>query len=191
MSSKLVTKILPKKIDLKKLCQSHTQLQGDLALMQFHRLQHLIQEMELSEEQVHCLTGEAQLNFSLGEKNQRLIEGKVIIQLPARCQRCLEQFTLALEVPIRLVQWSASLPTKDEWLPEDFDWLVYEEDSISLAALLEDDLLLGIPVAPSHEEEACNLELLKQFTLQDTPEAPNEVESSQFFQVLSLLKQKE
>lgn len=182
---------LPKKIDLKTLCHNHAELEGKLLLTEFPRLQQLIADFALTDQQKLWLKGEAKLSFSLGDKHQHLIRGRVKMDLPARCQRCLELFPLALEIPIQLIQWSSPLPARDELLLEDFDWLVYEEEVISLANLLEDDLLLAFPVAPSHEVGQCDAEMLKELALRDIPEPIKQVESSQFFQALSLLKQQE
>lgn len=71
-------------------------------------------------------------------------------ELGMQCQRCLEPMrqTLAFERSFRFVRDEATAEQLDEELEEDV--LVWRKD-FDLQALVEDELLMELPVAPRHE----------------------------------------
>lgn len=70
--------------------------------------------------------------------------------LKLRCQRCLDAFEMPVSVNARVLMLPESLPLPDEELEvEDFDAISVGME-LSLADLIEDELLLSLPVAPRH-----------------------------------------
>lgn len=71
-------------------------------------------------------------------------------ELGMQCQRCLEPMrqALAFERSLRFVRDEATAEQLDEELEEDV--LVWRKD-FDLQALVEDELLMELPVAPRHE----------------------------------------
>lgn len=71
-------------------------------------------------------------------------------ELGMQCQRCLEPMrqTLAIERSFRFVRDEATAELLDEELEDDV--LVWRKD-FDLQALVEDELLMELPVAPRHE----------------------------------------
>jgi uncharacterized protein len=72
---------------------------------------------------------------------------KTSVQLT--CQRCLEPVTVDLEVKIALgfVQNEQQM----EALPESLEPFMLEEEEIPLAELLEQELILALPIVAYHE----------------------------------------
>ncbi len=178
----MVSEYLANKIDLKTLSNLQSQLVGCFPLASFSRL------MQHSADQMPTDT-QISLAFSLNEQGQRLIVGKVEVVLNMVCQRCLEPFLWNLNVPIHLVQIPEGC--KVQSLPEAFEWLEGLADVTTLVELLEDELLLALPVAVSHPLDQCDAQIVKQLQVQDTPEPVKQVESSQFFQALQRIQQEQ
>ena len=80
---------------------------------------------------------------------------RVEAEVPLTCQRCLEPFEYALraDVTLLLARNEAELARWEEQDPL-CDGLVAEAN-MDIKALVEDELLLGLPVAPRHAEGDC------------------------------------
>lgn len=68
--------------------------------------------------------------------------------VPVQCQRCLDVMTVNLSLAFDYVV-SASIPEELEE-NDDIDWLEASQ-IMDLSALIEDELLLALPIAPTHE----------------------------------------
>ena len=82
---------------------------------------------------------------------------KVRARVQQVCQRCLENFTAEIEVDESLVlardeaeleRWEEQDPMLD---------VVVAEPRMNVAALIEDEVLLALPVAPRHPEGSCGV----------------------------------
>jgi uncharacterized protein len=72
-------------------------------------------------------------------------------RLPVRCQRCLEAVMLPLAVTNRLLLVPPGKAWPDDELVEDgFDAVAAEKET-ALLPLIEDEVLLTLPIAPRHE----------------------------------------
>lgn len=71
------------------------------------------------------------------------------------CQRCLEPFEFELDVVASfvLVSDESSLPSEEDE-PDDRDYLVADAH-LQVIGLIEDELLLAIPLAPKHADNEC------------------------------------
>jgi uncharacterized protein len=105
--------------------------------------------------------------------------------LPLTCQRCLgpAQTPLVVDRWFRFVATEAQAEAEDDDAEED---LLALEPRPDLMAVLEDELLMALPVVPMHE--ACPQPLLS--SAGRLPDAPDGVKPSREnpFQVLSKLK---
>ena len=119
-----------------------------------------------------------------GETNplgQKEVKGNVAVDVSMICQRCLEPFQTTFDLPIH---W---IPVKDEsehdLIGDDEALLLVEGDEINLLELLEDEILLTLPLVPKHDlDEDCDgkdyLEKLK----------PQEEKKQPFAELAELLK---
>lgn len=72
--------------------------------------------------------------------------------LKLACQRCLEALEWPVEVDVRILMVPESEPLPDEELEvEDFDAIPVGRE-LNLAELIEDELLLNLPLAPMHDQ---------------------------------------
>ena len=88
--------------------------------------------------------------FSRDQHRRPLIEGHVEATLWQTCQRCLEEMPITVASDFRLVVVEG-LDEAGE-LDEAFDPLLVEERGVSLMDLVEDELILALPVVPLHED---------------------------------------
>lgn len=76
------------------------------------------------------------------------MEGKIACTLGLRCVRCLGEVRVRVEPDVRLMLGSA--PEGSTEVPEGYDLYEYEGFSLELAHLVEDELLLALPLVPRH-----------------------------------------
>jgi uncharacterized protein len=98
------------------------------------------------------------------------------------CQRCLEP--VVLPIHSECVYAVVNEGTSGQHLPKGYDVLEVGEDPLDLLALVEEELLLALPIVPLHDKEVC-----QPPAGPDEPE-PNqdEVSRSNPFSVLAQLK---
>ncbi len=136
---------LPASIDPIQLAERGARLTGTLPLKGMSRLAQ------------NCLndTGEVfvDLAFERGEGEEVLLmHGRLSVTLHVTCQRCLEGMDLTLETSPWFIL-ARSEKRQDE-LGEESDILVADKP-LSLSGLVEDELLLALPMVPMHELSQC------------------------------------
>jgi uncharacterized protein len=99
----------------------------------------------------------AQLQFGKDEEGLAYIKGSLHAELNLLCQRCLRPFTLTLDVPISLSLVTNELAVKS--LPTYYDPLFVSKEPISLRGIIEEELLLNLPLVAKHEPEKCSIKL--------------------------------
>ncbi len=119
-------------------------LEGTLATVSLERLHDLLAEVD-GEVVFH-------LHGFKGERGESLLRLVVTGSIPLSCQRCLEAVPYDLDVDslLELVPAGAEL-SQDELEDDTRDFLPVERD-LDVAELVEDEILLALPVAPRHEK---------------------------------------
>jgi len=100
---------------------------------------------------------EVTANFGIDAQGIFYIKGEIIFNLKLECQRCLQALPCVLSTTF------AISPIKDEKesekLPSYYEAFLLEEDKISFKRLVEEELILNLPLVPKHSEtEDCRLE---------------------------------
>ena len=89
------------------------------------------------------------------------VEGEVASTLRFACSRCLEGFLYPVEVSFRHMlrpQGKGRVETKEiELSPEDLEHGTYDEDDVPLVNVIEEHLLLSLPMQPLCKEECRGL----------------------------------
>jgi uncharacterized protein len=114
-----------------------------------------------------------------------LITGRVAGRVEQQCQRCLEPVTGQLEVDLRL---AVVVPENEELVPADFEPWQADAADVTLGELIEDELLLALPMVARHSDDRCG-ELAARLTgdRDDADDAESE-ERDNPFAVLRALK---
>jgi uncharacterized protein len=133
-------------IDPHEWARTGRQVHGTLPLAGMERLRELL-ESGAGEVEV-ALAGQVLAG------GRPVLTGSAACAVSVRCQRCLEPFTLHLDVPIRLgvLRDDAELAR----LPDGYEPLICPVDQeLSLTRLVEDELLLALPDHPHHADGMC------------------------------------
>ncbi len=93
------------------------------------------------------------LQFSLDDRHRRIVQGAVETHVNVVCQRCLEKTDIQLKESFKLgiVETEAQI----ERLPEDVDPWLTTEAKLVIADILEEQLILAMPIV-SYHENACS-----------------------------------
>lgn len=119
------------------------------------------------------------------EDGVRSVQGTISTRLVMTCQRCLEPVTCDVTARVRLaLVWSED---DIDAVPERFDpWLV-ADDKMPLAPLLEEELLLALPLVAMHEQ--CPTQLPVTSVQED--EAASQEKADNPFAILATLKKRD
>ena len=92
---------------------------------------------------------QVELAFARDEGGRAFVEGRVQAQVELRCQRCLEPMSQLLDAPFRL--GLVADEEEAECLPPELEPLMLSQGPMVLAALIEDELLLALPIVALHQ----------------------------------------
>ncbi|MGQ0594213.1 MAG: YceD family protein [Gammaproteobacteria bacterium] len=136
---------LPERIDPLRLVERAGRLCGHLSLARMERLAASLCDGEGTVFIDVC--------FQRDEQGRELAVGHVTARLPVRCQRCLEAMEIAIATALRVAFTHADTHAESEAPPPDgYDAVPLVGDTISLVELVEDELMLALPMAPMHED---------------------------------------
>ena len=135
---------LPHTIAPERLAREGVRLQGQLQLRNMPRLAPLLSDSRGAVD--------VTLAFSRSERGFTCITGKYATRLALVCQRCLEPVGVSLAAGINV---GITLPDKATQLPGSLEPLVLTGETMLLTDFIEDEILLGLPLAPMHEPDEC------------------------------------
>ena len=125
-----------------KAADGHRSFHGTMQISRMERLTSVLEEP----------SGEAGFSIRFGYDQQRnvIIDITVDAKLSLLCQRSLQPYLEPVRRKSRLVV-IADLEEQDQ-LPSDADPVLVEDNRLTLLALVEDELLLGVPQVPRNPE---------------------------------------
>lgn len=171
---------LPKEIDPLRLAQNGLKLDGQLLLNTMPRLAASLN----SDEGVV----EAQLAFDVDEIGTPYMKGELTTEVSMICERCMSPMTVTLSVNCLLAMVISE--RKIDALAEHYDpWLLENSDPVSLSKVIEDELILALPLVPRHTKACLPKEVWSAGSDDSEVEEGNKPESP--FAILSSLKKKQ
>ncbi|WKD48512.1 YceD family protein [Microbulbifer spongiae] len=166
--------LLPKCIDARKLAQREQSLDGILPPDALERLNSAVESIDGAIS--------AELRFGRDLQGRLTVRGRVTGTVELLCQRCLHPVREQLEAPFYWgIVWSEA---QGKSLPRDLDPVIQGGDELDLYQILEDEILLNLPMVAYHQEK-CVPKGHFQFGESDT-EAGGQRENP--FKVLEQLK---
>lgn len=148
---------LPESIDPFQLASRGERLEGTIAISAMARLAPSIQD---NAGDIHVT-----LEFGLDEMRQPMVQGTLSGTLSMTCQRCLEP--MAQEIDTRFLLGLVKNEYQMKRLSEEYEPLLVTDNSVSLTSMVEDEILLSLPIAPLHAPEHCSQAVVTQ-TAQNT-----------------------
>lgn len=106
-----------------------------------------------------------QFGFEAAQKGIVLADGQISGQLKLRCERCLDELTVDVESHPRLALLKKA--QLKEQVAEGYEPLVFADGEVRIADLIEDEILLTLPIAAKHVNDDCvsldkNLKAIRQ-----------------------------
>ncbi|ACS85381.1 23S rRNA accumulation protein YceD [Musicola paradisiaca] len=128
---------------------------------------------------------DAVLSFSIDSQRLAVINGHADVRVTLLCQRCGKPFEHQVHTT-----FCFSPVTSDEQaeaLPETYEPIEVDEfGEVDLLAMIEDEIILSLPIAPVHDSEHCEVSETEMVF----GELPAEAEKPNPFAVLASLKRK-
>ena len=143
---------IPAYVDTRKAFHEGAAVSGNLSL----------KKLELFQEYLSAPVGsvKVELFFRIAESGQRQITGRVAASVQVYCQRCLAPLGIELADDIRLVLLKDEAKAAD--LEPSFDPLICEGFKLELATVIEEQLILSLPIVSYHPKGECVSELSYQ-----------------------------
>ncbi|MBF8727914.1 YceD family protein [Pseudomonas putida] len=165
---------IPPHVDPRKLADRGVTLSGSLPLADLERL------CDPLSDDVGMV--QAKFDFERDEQHTVVIHSELDVEVKMVCQRCLELVTLPIhsECTYAVVKEGANTQS----LPKGYDVLELGEDPLDLQALIEEELLLALPIVPAHHPEECQ----QPAGADELDSSKDEVSRSNPFSVLAQLK---
>ena len=140
---------LPVHIDPLRMAETRRLLQGHVALAEMKRLVESLQDND----------GDARVSIEFGVDAEgiRFMRGRIQADVQLVCQRCLEtmRYPIDSEFALGLVRNT----TEAEELPSHYEPLVLDGKPLFLRDVIEDELLLALPIVPRHPPAECSVKL--------------------------------
>jgi DUF177 domain-containing protein len=129
------------------LAETRQILSGHLPLEKMSRLATVLRNPQ------DCVAVE--LEFGIDEQKIRYARGHLQTTLDLTCQRCFMSMPLAVNSELTM----GFITTLDEadLLPESYEPVLVQESGCSLLELVEDELLLSLPLVVRHKESECQI----------------------------------
>jgi uncharacterized protein len=129
---------LPDRVDASRMVQARRSFQGTLPLASLGRLRDSLATVEG--------VADYDLEFGRDEFGIAYLALRVEAELPLTCQRTLEVY----RQPVRLDQRLGLIENEDDEaaLPPGYEPLLIVDGQLSLADVIEDELILALPVVP-------------------------------------------
>ena len=123
--------------------------EGAIGLSALERLNELLFPAEDARME-HQVT--VKFEFLRNEYDVPMIVGQLQTSLELQCQRCLQALDMPMQLDFRLMIDASDELVRDSSL----DTLYSDDGCIDLYEVVEDELILAIPLVVLHEDAACN-----------------------------------
>jgi uncharacterized protein len=168
-------KFIPEHIDPYRFAEQSLELDGFVKISDMSRLLNSVNSAE-GLANVH-------LQFGIDQQGLTYLKGNIKADLTLQCQRCMEPFIYEIISDFAL----GIVSTLDEAnaLPGHYEPALAKEGSLALRELIEDELILNLPIIPRHDPNVCKA----QFPADD--EKHKESNTNPFHVLASLKVQKQ
>lgn len=135
---------LPSHVDPRKLANQGAHLGGRIPPEDLPRLAQAV--LQVGEVEVN-------LTFCRDAEQRAIVEGEFRLAVEMSCQRCMQSLRTEIAGSLQVgVVWDEGRAAE---LPRRLDPWVVDSESADLYAMLEDEFLLSLPIAPFHDENEC------------------------------------
>jgi len=125
---------------------------------------------------------EVDLHFGRDEEKIRYVKGHLETTLVLQCQRCMEPYNYAI-----IADFASGIvgSVKDaDRLPKRYDPIMSEDGNLNLSEMVEDELIISLPIVPLHKQNECKVRIKQDFSSKEIKEVPKDNP----FKVIELLR---
>lgn len=158
--------ILPKRFDVRKACVRELELSGMVAIDNLPRM--------LSVVDSDLTTVTANFRFGRDEERRYVIVVSVDAQVGLVCERCLGPLAVPLKTSSDLMLCSTEAQAQQ--CPSRYEPVIVEDEAMDLYDVIEEELLLALPVAPKHDHACVELPGQSQAEIEAEDRKPNPFE---------------
>ena len=148
---------LPLKVDPFRFADNAYSLSGTLSIKDMPRLSSSLASNE-GEVKVDML-------FGVDEEGIRYLKGELKTSLMLTCQRCLEAFNY--EIISNFMLGIVHTEKEADQLPERCEPLLVPDLSLILSEMIEEELIIGLPIVPMHPIDTCKAKQPLEFYSKD------------------------
>jgi len=164
--------LIPEFVDYAQKAEQAAEISGIWPLNKLARLQDKL----LSDE------GVVEVRFQFSKQGRlRVLACEANAQLALRCDRCMQSMPYDLNTRFEMALVASEAQARP--VPEDMEYLVMEAREVNLPELLEDELILALPLVPMHEYD-CSDYLNRQKTEQENARQEDYPDKQNPFSVL-------
>lgn len=140
---------LPRRYQVHKEVARNGYFEGEIALAAMSRLIEFLYPESSTWQQNNVLL---KFEFTRNAFDIPIVSGRLETCLELECQRCLGRMQLSVAQDFRLM-----IDASDELVGESSMDTLYSEDGyVDINEVVEDELILAIPLVAMHEDESCN-----------------------------------
>lgn len=172
---------LPVEVDPFRLVEQGRELIGKLPVTDFSRLQDLLYYKTDQDRQQDQSVIDVQLNFDRNERGLPIVFGSIRSDLNLNCQRCLNSLEMQFESEFSVVLVATDVQA--DTLQEGYDTWLVEDNCLFVQDFIEDEILLALPLALSHEQCEPERELIEAL--------PSSIDSASGEEILEEAEEKE
>lgn len=166
-------------MDIQRFCQSRSKIEKRFLINELRRL-----STDLAQAQGEGCYVNLVLEGEVDPDGRAVLAGRLEALVPQFCQRCMQEFAYRLESDIRLSPVASDEEAKA--LPASLEPLFSEEGALDLLQIVEDEVILALPISPVHPEGECT-EKAREWLFGNE----EKVEKKNPFDTLAKLKQKQ
>jgi uncharacterized protein len=150
-------KLIPETIDPFRYAEQDVRLDGIVNVADMQRLSALL----VSNDKLVSVPGKnvvnVDLRFGKDEQGIAFLNGHLETELMLECQRCMEPYLYQLASRFQL----GIVSTLDEAnaLPDSYEPTLTHEGRLPLREVIEDEVILNLPIIPRHKPEDCRVNL--------------------------------
>jgi uncharacterized protein len=166
---------LPETVQWDRLTEGGETLRGMLALRGMTRLASCLLDSEGDVD--------VELEFGIDAQQIRYLRGHLRATLRLVCQRCLQPLSCPLDIDVCL----GLLLSEEEMerLPQRYDPYMFDQRTVALKTIIEDELMLALPLVPLHDADHCRID--PAYAIAEEPALPIEAETRRPFAGLDAL----
>ena len=95
------------------------------------------------------------LQFGHDEEGRKLLSGSLDAEVQMLCQRCLEAMPVVVSSSFQLLVLETAQAAENA----DAEAVFLENGQLEVLKLIEDELIISLPLVPAHEDAECSTEL--------------------------------